>query len=270
MHYFKLLAISLFIISCSENSDINDMTPSKDVLINKDNLIVPDNILEDVVDTDTLILPEVIEGKKIQHNGYELIIGESTQSEFEKIIVDTTIKLLSKKECIQKKRISITSACEIELQLTKGDYFTLKEEEIDEQFFGYTFKHYYTHLNIYVLWENWLEAGHPIIVNGTTGKITTIFGCTFANSTNQTLTANVAADIGAGWTPNGIQVFEIENDTYYELFEFDPNRVLNKSWGPVDLRWKNDNTIVLECIMLDDKSGYLTLYKVIQFKKIKS
>lgn len=268
MHYFKLIAISLFIISCSGNTDIDDMTPSKDVLVNKDDLNVPDNQLEDIINTDTLIIPAVIEGKTIQHNGYKLIIGESSKTEFEYADLGSPSNLLSEAQCVHNLRISITTEFEFDLKLSDNTYFTLKKDELDEQFFGYTFKHYDENLNIYVLWENWLEAGHPIMVNGTSGKITAIFGETFVTNKDQSMTANVAADIGAGWTPNGIQVFEIKNDTYIQLFEFDPALVLNENWGPVDLKWKNDNTIIMECITRDGNGGYLTLYKVIQFKKL--
>lgn len=268
MHYYKLLAISLFIISCSANSDIDDMTPSKDV-ITEDSQPEPDYQLEDIVNTDTLIILATIEGKTIQHNGYELIIGESTKEEYDNTTDNNASNLIKEAECAKDKRIVYTSYFEeIDLRLTNGDYFTLKKESVDEQFMGYQFIHYDTNLNIYVLWENWHEAGHPIMVNATTGKITSIYGETFASNKNQTLTANVAADIGAGWTPNGIQVFEIQNDTYYQLFEFDPVLVLNENWGPVDLKWATNNTIIMECITHDGNGGYLTLYKVIQFKKI--
>ena len=230
------------------------------------------NLVDTLSQLTEIVESETIEGTTIQHQGYELIIGETTKEAFTDIAINTSYHIVNDAQCLKDERIVINEHS-IDLKLTNGEFFTLKKEVEDEQFFGYTFLHYNSELNIYVFWENWLEAGHPIMVNGSNGAITTVFGETFATNKNQTLTANVSADIGSGWTPNGLQVFEIVKDTYVQLFEFDPTQVfnpqsLNETWGPVDLKWKNDNTIYLECITHDDKSGYLTLYKVIQFKKL--
>jgi len=196
MRNLQLIIISLFIISCS---DTDNMTPSKDVLTKENNLMDTLTQLTEITDTETI---ETIEGKTIQHQGYQLTIGESSQTEFDNLEQSNTSTLMTEKECVNNKQIIIKSPKEIDLKLSNDIYFTLKKEKVDEQFFGYTFKYFDDSRNIYVLWENWLEAGHPIMVNGTTGKITPIFGETFATNKNQTLTANVAADIGAGWTPN--------------------------------------------------------------------
>jgi hypothetical protein len=264
MRYLQFITICLFIISCSSVPGTDDMTTSKKKILEENKLIDTLTQLPDVIED------IVIDGKTIKHKGYKLIISESTKAEFEDIKVDETTKLLTEKECVQNKRISITSEKEIDLKLANGNYFTLKKSktEDDEQFFGYTFTHFDSIRNIYVLWENWLEAGHPIMVNAVSGKTTIIYGSLFRSNTNQTLTANFEADIGAGWTPNGIQVFEIKNNAYVQLFEFDPTRELDERWGPVNIKWKNDNTIYMECITHDDKGGYLTFYKVIQYKKL--
>jgi hypothetical protein len=260
MLYLKLIAISLFIISCAPAQQTEDITPTKDVLVKNTTKDLQDEIINEVI--------EPIKGKTIIQNGYELTIGESTKAEFENIDTDSITHLLKEVECIEDKLINIKSLHEVDLKLSNGDYFTLKKDIKDEQFFGYTFIHYDDKLNIYVLWENWLEAGHPIMVNAKSGKVTIIYGRLFRSNTNQTLTANIGKDIDSGWTPNGIQVFEKINNTYVQLFEFDPARVLNEKWGPVDFKWKNDKTIYVECVTDEHKGGDLTLYKVVRFVKL--
>jgi hypothetical protein len=264
MTYLKLICICLCIISCSDNIQTDETTTpngnnEKDTLANKAST--------EIVTRDTNSTIETIEGKTITYQGYEFIIGESSKEEFFSLYINTTYHIVNDKQCVIDKRIVINSDS-IDIRLTNGDYLTLKNKIDDEQFLGYSFLHYNSELNNYVLWENWLEAGHPIMVNGTTGKVTSIYGEIFATNKKQTLTANVAADIGAGWTPNGIQVFEIQNNNYYQLFEFDPTLVLNEEWGPIDVRWKNDNTILLECIRHNEEGGHFTFYKMIQFKDL--
>lgn len=265
MTYFKLIAISLIVASCSVNTQPDDIKPVDSIVV--ENVTPVDSLIEE----ETNEIPEVIEtieGITITHQGYELTIGESSKIEFDTTKSDTTTHLLKLDACVTNRSVSVTSDFEIDLKLTNGDYHTLKSETKDDQFYGYTFLHFDADLNLYVLWENWYEAGHPIMVNAITGEQTEIYGKLFRSNTEHTLTANVGEDIGSGWTKNGLQVFQIVNDTYAQLFEFDPALILNENWGPVNLKWKNDSTILLECVTHDDTGGRLTLYKVIQFKTI--
>ena len=209
---------------------------------------------------------------RIRLNGYDLLIAEASQSEFDNSNhVGTTDSLLNKEQSVQKGYLYIKAPMELQLKLSDGSFFTLKKEVFDEQFQGYSFVHFDLNRNMYVVWENWLEAGHPIMVNASNGKITTIVGTSFSTNQDETLTANYASDIGAGWTPNGIQLFETQKKgVVKELFKFDPRDASGEVWGPIDLKWNEDASILMKCIMNNADSGYFTIYKKIQFKKIHS
>ena len=105
------------------------------------------------------------------------------------------------------------------------------------------------------------------MVNASTGKITQIMGESFCTNQNQEITVNYADDIGAGWTPNGIQFLERNNNGFEVILEFSPDLIINENWGPTAINWKNDSTILIKCVENNAKGGYLTLYKKLQFKK---
>ena len=213
------------------------------------------------------IKPYLGETKAVFQDEFSFIISQSSKDEF--VNQDKSIKLtlLSEKQCIQNEKVKILSDQEVNLKLSTGKFFRLKKETFDEQFHGYTFIHLNKELNIYILWENWLEAGHPIMVDGTTGKQSDIIGKSFRSNGKQTLLANFGKDIGAGWTPNGVQIFKTQKNKLEKLFVFDPREALNEIWGPSDLKWQDDSTLLIEAVMNDGKGGYLTTYKKLEFYK---
>lgn len=205
---------------------------------------------------------------RIQRKGYDLLISPSTQSDFDttKAVASKTLK---QEQSVQEGYLSIKSPMELQLKLKDGSLFTLKKEQFEEQFQGYDYVYYDLDRGIYVIWENWLEAGHPIMVDASDGTITNLVGSWFSFHHQLPLAVNYAEDIGAGWTPNGIQVFEVHKGVFQELFKFDPAEVSGHLWGPVGVKWKNESTLLIKCVMSNAEGGYFINYKKLRFQKFK-
>jgi hypothetical protein len=217
---------------------------------------------------DQSVFPNPDKSQEVNKSNYSLIIDDLTSFEFDQSPWgDTSSLLLDEKQCLAADKIRSTSPNEYQLLLNSGQYYKLKKAQADEQFFGYQFIHYDSLRKIYVFWENWLEAGHPVMISAVNGELTEIYGKNFSHNGDKNLCVNFAEDIGAGWTPNGILLLKKTSNSFKKLFDFDPSIDLNDTWGPVEVKWKNDNTLLIHAIENDAKGGYNHLYKKLQFSK---
>lgn len=203
--------------------------------------------------------------KSVQHlNGYTVTITASSKEAFEQHKkVPPTTTVLDKGACLEQGLIDILSNKEIKIKLSNQTEMVLKKEAFDEQFFGYTFLHFDPEKNLYFFWENWLEAGHPILVNAHTGKITEVVGSQYVKNPKGNIMALYRKDMDSRWTPNGIQLFGLGEKTLKPLFSI--NR--NLSWGPIEIAWKNDSTLLIACEMRSVSFSKFTTYKKLQFQK---
>lgn len=203
--------------------------------------------------------------KSVQHlNGYTVTITTSSKEAFEqpkKARLTTTV--LDKEACLEQGLIDSLENKEIKIRLSNQTEMVLKKEVFDEQFFGYTFLHFAPEQNLYFFWENWLEAGHPILVNAHTGKITEVVGSQYVINPKGNIMALYGKDMDSGWTPNGIQLFALGEKTLKPLFTI--NRDL--SWGPIEIAWENDATLLIACEMRSVGFSNFTTYKKLQFQK---
>jgi hypothetical protein len=217
------------------------------------------------------VYPNYSEIQNLKHQGYALSFIDSYETEFQHYKNSDSIhKQLIKEQCLEQNLLSETSTHELNLKLSNGQFFTLKKNISDEQFYGYSFQYFDPITNLYVIWENWLEAGHPIAVNANSGKVIEVFGKTFSTNLNETLTANFANDLGSGWTPNGVQLLNIRSNEIDKLFEFDPIELLNENLGPVDLVWKNDSTVIIQFIKEKPDGTSSSIYKQMHFEEQKN
>lgn len=111
-----------------------------------------------------------------------------------------------------------------------------------------------------MVWKNELEAGEPIMINGHNGQSIKAIGEKFVSSSDP----NLIASFDAGyWTPSGLAIIDLSNKSMNQLFYYSP-----EGWGPVDLRWVNENTVVVEASYEgNEKNGPKHLK--IHFKKMK-
>ena len=207
--------------------------------------------------------------KTINTGNYSINLNQSSKNEFESGYHSaSTEDLLNEEQAIQSGKISIISSKKIELSLVNDSTLILNKQVFDDQFYGYDFIHYDSKNKLYIIWENWLEAGHPIMINESNGQITNIMGASFCSNKEHTIIVNYGKDIGAGWTPNGIQVLKTNNKELIELFKFNPRDLLNEVWGPIEIKWQNESTLLIKCIINNVDSGYFTQYKKLTFKPI--
>lgn len=203
--------------------------------------------------------------REIQLNGYSITVTESSIEAFERRKkVFSSSHILDQKKCLEQGLIDLKSKKEVEVKLSDKTTMILKQENDDDQFFGYTFLHFDSVQQLYFFWENWLEAGHPIMIEASTGKITEVVGSTY--TINENILAVYGEDIDSGWTPNGIQLFK-KGESLEELFYFNPQTEFNERWGPIDIAWANDSTILIECLLHNADSGYVSVYKKLKFEK---
>ena len=214
------------------------------------------------------IYPDTKSQKQIKNNGNILTIGESYKLEFEHYQKNLNqINRKNKAQCLTDNLLIEISEHELKLKLTNNDFFTLRKAKEDKQFFGYEFKYFDPTTNLYILWENWLEAGHPIAVNAHNGEVTAVTGINFVHYQNGEFTANYADDLGSGWTPNGIQILQLKDETVTNILEFNPVNDLKENWGPTNLAWKNDSTLIVE-FFKDGANGNISqFYKTLKFNK---
>lgn len=205
--------------------------------------------------------------RQIQLNGYKLTLSESSKHAFKSKIKETSGSvLLDQNKCIRRGILNPISNKEMEIKLSNNTFMTLKKRDQDDQFFGYTFIHYDSVQELFFFWENWLEAGHPIMIERSTGKTTEVVGSQYQVNPSKNIIALYGEDIGSGWTPNGLQLFN-QNEALEELFTFNPRESLNELWGPTEIVWESDSTILIECIIHNTDSGYVTIYKKLEFEK---
>jgi hypothetical protein len=67
-------------------------------------------------------------------------------------------------------------------------------------------------------------------------------------SPNKKMIIAYSYDLVAGFMPNGIQLYRIDSDTIIQIFE---TEITN--WGPDEIKWESDTSIVIKRAKLDEK-----------------
>jgi hypothetical protein len=86
----------------------------------------------------------------------------------------------------------------------------------------------------------------------TTGKKTYILGQPFFSPDNKFIMA-INCDIEAQYSGNGFQLFEIVNLEIRKVWEYNPT-----IWGPVDIKWIDNSTLISRNQLLDTLAGKIT------------
>jgi len=120
-----------------------------------------------------------------------------------------------------------------------------------------TFEYYFKDYGYYSIRTQWGEGNGYKLINDLTGKITNLFGRPYF-SPNGKYIISVNADIEAGYSENGFQLFENNNGKLLHLGNYKPS-----SWGPMAAIWIDNNTIKTENVtteIIDGVSDYLYFY----------
>ena len=106
-------------------------------------------------------------------------------------------------------------------------------DEID-----YCFESYFKQLKLLVFRAQWGEGNNYAIIDFTNGKKTYIIGRPFFSPDKKFMIV-INCDIQAQYSNNGFEFYEWTNRDFKLIWSYDP-----KSWGPVELKWLDNTTII--------------------------
>lgn len=109
---------------------------------------------------------------------------------------------------------------------------------------GYTFGHYFETINYYLIRVQFVEGNCWMLVNRDNGYKTYISGLPYLSPDNKKI-LTINTDLEAGYSFNGIELYSVLRDSLQTEF------IKETNWGPVDLKWINDNQVYLKRLQLD-------------------
>jgi hypothetical protein len=107
-------------------------------------------------------------------------------------------------------------------------------------------------INYHVIFVQLYEAFSYLMINAESGKETTLWGVPSV-SPNKKQVAASCFDLQAGFVYNGIQIFNVANDSLTPKW----SRELTK-WGADNIAWLNDECLVAEKMQLDSSQNAVT------------
>ncbi|GBR74732.1 hypothetical protein NO1_1859 [Candidatus Termititenax aidoneus] len=111
----------------------------------------------------------------------------------------------------------------------------------------YSYMLFIPEINSHLIREDWYEGNQYILINNETGATQDIWNIPHISPQKNRL-AIVNKDMIAGYTANGIQIFEIVSGNYIKQFE----RQLE--WGAADPRWQNNDTLSVDKYVFNIKN----------------
>lgn len=123
------------------------------------------------------------------------------------------------------------------------------------------FEHYFSDFGFYSVRTQWGEGNGYKLINDSTGEITNLFGRPYFSPNGQFI-ISVNADIEAGYSENGFQLFKNSNGQLLHIGNYEPS-----SWGPMTAIWIDNNSIVTENVtteIIDGLSDYLYFFSKIK------
>ncbi len=126
---------------------------------------------------------------------------------------------------------------------------------------GNTFEYYFKDEGFYLIRTQWSEGSEYKLINHLVGRITPIWGIPYFSPDSRYM-ISVNGDIDAGYTPNGFQIFKLNNSRLKLMGSFEP--VL---WEPGAAEWTDKQTMKIRCRtteikkdLIHDKFFYVGLH----------
>ncbi len=126
---------------------------------------------------------------------------------------------------------------------------------------GNTFEYYFKDEGFYLIRTQWSEGSEYKLINHLDGRITPIWGIPYFSPDSRYM-ISVNGDIDAGYTPNGFQIFKLNNSRLKLMGSFEP--VL---WEPGAAEWTDKQTMKIRCRtteikkdLIHDKFFYVGLH----------
>lgn len=195
----------------------------------------------------------------IQINGYTIQLTPASQAEYN-VAKDQSSWLSPCKnhnerywECLQKwytqkgtdtLRISQPDSLSYRIRLSNGSSVVLKStensEQKEEQMLIYTYAGQLAELPWMVFGRSYYEGFDVGLLNLQTGRQSDLFSFPQLSSDKQWLIA-ANYDLDAGFTANGIQLFQVQADTLCKFFQIEPEK-----WGPTGVKWISSTEAIIE------------------------
>lgn len=135
------------------------------------------------------------------------------------------------------------------LRLSNGnnEIFAFWDDLKDE---GYNFEHYFENIDYYLLRVQYGEGNSWLLVNRKNGFKEYINGEPFISKDNKKI-ITISCDLIAGYNFNGIELYSITKDSLITEFRKETK------WGPIDMKWINNNQLLLkrEILHFDSITG---------------
>jgi hypothetical protein len=135
-----------------------------------------------------------------------------------------------------------------EMKLLTGQTIQLKPDPNTDEA-DFTFENYFKQLKLLLFRVQWGEGNNYAIIDLTNGKKTYIIGRPFF-STDKKFMIAINCDIEAQYSHNGFELFEIANRDFKKIWRYDPT-----IWGPVDLKWVDNSTMISKNLAMDTVDG---------------
>lgn len=126
-----------------------------------------------------------------------------------------------------------------------------------------TFEYYFQEFGFYSVRTQWSEGNGYKLINDTDGKVTDLFGRPYF-SINGNFLVSVNADIDAGYSRNGFQLFKNKNGEIENLGSYEPN-----GWGFISAKWIDSNNVIFRNETFGIKNGimdYVYYYTKMEIK----
>lgn len=191
------------------------------------------------------VLPDTIHIGK-----YILQLDTSSEADFLKlssVVFDTSeqVNLLRDSQWVKRNGDTLIFSTD------RGDYVTLFNIQSDapDSFSVFEYKGRLNTINHTLSMGMFYEWYYYLLINSFTGDTTDTWGWPEV-SPNGKMIISVNADIEAGFTNNGIQIFDVTNGSIMLAGEKEIDY-----WGPEEVRWINNREAILKILFLNAGSG---------------
>lgn len=181
-------------------------------------------------------------------------------------ILDSLIKPYNNRyiEALEIEKYLLRNTTNIAKRDTNGLYLKLKNGDwklltldTDSDESDHTFEYFFRESGYYSVRVQWGEGNGYKLINYSSGKTTSLFGRPYFSPDGNFVIA-VNADIEAGYSSNGFQLFRNKDGQLQHLGEYEPD-----NWGVISAKWISNNTIIIKCETVEfsnNNSGYLEFY----------
>lgn len=122
-------------------------------------------------------------------------------------------------------------------------------------FVNYNYIKSYKNIDYWLIEAIFYEGRLYLLLDKENGNKIWIWGAPIFSPNNKYFITN-SCDLQAAYDPNGFQLFEIKNNKVIKSWEKEIN-----DWGPDEIKWKDERTILIKKLKYDTNNKELYSYK---------